>query len=125
MQLNHVTVRAHDVRAAMAFYQTLGFKLIVDAAPRYVRFEAPEGENTLSIEQSWETRVGPGPLIFLECAALDAMVRRLESVGIVFDSPPTDEPWLWREARLRDPAGNALCLYSAGPNRRFPPWRVA
>lgn len=28
---------------------------------------------------------------------------------------------LWREARLRDPAGNALCLFFAGPNRRDPP----
>ena len=25
---------------------------------------------------------------------------------------------------LRDPAGNAICLYHAGENRRFPPWRV-
>lgn len=124
MQLNHVTLRALDVRKTMAFYQSLGFRLIVDAAPRYVRFEAPEGENTLSIEQSWETRVGPGPLIFLECDRLDETVQRLEAAGIAFDSPPTDEPWLWREARLHDPAGNVLCLYSAGRNRRFPPWRL-
>src|SRR3989442_5453961 len=46
------------------------------------------------------------------------------AAGIQFDSAPTDQPWLWREARLRDPAGNSLCLYSAGPNRRHPPWRV-
>ena len=36
-----------------------------------------------------------------------------------------DQPWLWREARLRDHAGNALCLFRAGRNRREPPWRVA
>lgn len=124
MQLNHVTLRALDVRKTMEFYQTLGFRLIVDAAPGYVRFEAPTGENTLSIEQSWEPRVGPGVLVFLECEDLDATVRRLEGSGITFDSPPTNEPWLWREARLRDPAGNPLCLYSAGSNRRFPPWRI-
>ena len=28
------------------------------------------------------------------------------------------------EARLTDPAGNALCLYQAGETRRFPPWRL-
>jgi hydroxymethylpyrimidine/phosphomethylpyrimidine kinase len=33
--------------------------------------------------------------------------------------------WLWREAWLRDPAGNSICLYHAGDNRRFPPWRIA
>lgn len=124
MQLNHVTLRARDVRVTAAFYQQLGFRMIVDAAPLYVRFEAPEGESTLSIEQSLDTRLGAGPLVFLECAELDATVRRLEGAGIAFDSPPTDEPWLWREARLTDPAGNALCLYSAGRNRRFPPWRI-
>jgi hydroxymethylpyrimidine/phosphomethylpyrimidine kinase len=34
------------------------------------------------------------------------------------------QSWLWREAWLRDPAGNAVCLYHAGANRRFPPWRL-
>ena len=32
--------------------------------------------------------------------------------------------WLWREARLRDPSGNVVCLYHAGDYRRHPPWRV-
>jgi len=44
--------------------------------------------------------------------------------GVTFESGPCDQPWLWREARLRDPDGNAICLYWAGPNRRFPPWRL-
>jgi hypothetical protein len=44
--------------------------------------------------------------------------------GIAFDHPPTDQSWLWREAYLRDPDGNVLCLYHAGINRRFPPWRI-
>ena len=37
---------------------------------------------------------------------------------------PRDQPWLWREAYLRDPAGNLICLYHAGENRRNPPWRI-
>ena len=37
---------------------------------------------------------------------------------------PVEQPWLWREARLTDPAGNRLCLYQADENRRFPPWRI-
>ena len=45
-------------------------------------------------------------------------------IKVYLESLPTDRPWLWREARLRDPAGNALCLFFAGPNRRDPPWRV-
>ena len=37
---------------------------------------------------------------------------------------PVDQDWLWREARLADPSGNIICIYHAGENRRFPPWRI-
>ena len=77
-----------------------------------------------SVEQTAELGSGAAPLVYLECTDLDGTVERLVSEGVHFDSPPTDQPWLWREARLRDPAGNALCLFHAGPNRRNPPWRV-
>ena len=124
MDLNQVTLPALDVAEARAFYETLGFRLIVEALPRYVRFTAPEGESTLSVEQVAVLGSGPGPVTFLECTRLDETVARLRAAGISFDSLPTDQPWLWREARLKDPAGNRLCLYSAGPNRRSPPWKV-
>jgi hypothetical protein len=35
-----------------------------------------------------------------------------------------DSAGLWREAHLRDPAGNRVCLFHAGENRCNPPWRV-
>jgi catechol 2,3-dioxygenase-like lactoylglutathione lyase family enzyme len=124
MNLNQVTLPAVDVAAAAAFYQQLGFHLIVDALPSYVRFECPEGESTLSLEYVAERGAGPSPVVYLECSRLDETVGQLIAVGVHFDSAPTDQPWLWREARLRDPAGNSLCLYSAGVNRRHPPWRV-
>ena len=54
----------------------------------------------------------------------EVLLRALKEQGVVFDTEPADEPWLWREARLRDPDGNVLCLYRAGVNRRNPPWRV-
>jgi predicted enzyme related to lactoylglutathione lyase len=124
MNLNQVTLPALELASAVAFYRMLGLRLIVDALPRYVRFECPDGGNTLSVEQVAELGEGPAPVIYLECEDLDNTVERLVAAGIRFDSPPTDQPWLWREARLRDPAGNALCLYRAGRNRRDPPWRI-
>ena len=125
MNLNQVTLPARELAPAVAFYRQLGLRLIVDALPRYVRFECPDGESTLSLEQVAELGTGSGPVIYLECEDLDGTVERLVGAGIRFDSPPTDQPWLWREARLRDPAGNAICLFRAGANRRNPPWRVA
>ena len=123
MNLNQVTVGCDDVETSVAFYRALGLKLIVKDV-HYARFECPDGESTLSVEQTAELGSGAAPLVYLECTDLDGTVERLVSEGVHFDSPPTDQPWLWREARLRDPAGNALCLFHAGPNRRNPPWRV-
>jgi hydroxymethylpyrimidine/phosphomethylpyrimidine kinase len=62
--------------------------------------------------------------VYFEVQDLDRRVRELADAGLVFESGPQDQPWLWREAYVRDPAGNLVCLYHAGPNRRFPPWRL-
>jgi len=122
LNLNQVTVPAHDYAASVAFYRKLGLRQIVDAPPRYARFECAGGA-TLSIHVSPGERVGDG-VIYFENSDLDVWVAALREAGVMFESLPTDEAWLWREARLRDPAGNRLCLYHAGENRRFPPWRV-
>jgi hypothetical protein len=55
---------------------------------------------------------------------LDATCRQLKDRGFIFDVPPPDQPWLWREAYLHDPDGNVICLYHAGDARRNSPWRL-
>lgn len=123
MDLNQVTLGARDVQACIDFYETLGLVLIVDSRPRYVRFECPDGGSTLSIHETAGDQPGD-TVLFFECDDLDERVAALKSSGLVFDSDPEEKRWLWREARLRDPAGNAVCLYRAGENRRNPPWRI-
>jgi len=117
---NHATLPARDHDASARFYRLLGLKEIVRAGPRYSRFES-EGGATLSIETTDHI---DAPVTFLECGDLDVTVAFLKQSGIVLDSEPTDQRWGWREARLTDPSGNAICLYQAGEMRRFPPWRV-
>ena len=124
MNLNQVTLPAVDLAASVAFYRTLGFRLIVDT-PHYARFECPEGGATFSLHVVDAVPVDSGILVYFEHEALDELVADLQSKGVMFTQEPADQRWLWREARLRDPAGNALCLYRAGENRRNPPWRVA
>ena len=124
MNLNQVTLPARDVPACIAFYLSMGFTLVVDSAPRYARFECPDGGATFSLHEVGESPGDSGALVYFECDDLDARVADLQARGIAFDQMPTDQPWLWREARLRDPAGNRLCLFHAGANRRHPPWRV-
>ena len=62
--------------------------------------------------------------IYLECDDLDQRVEQLARSGIAFEHGPRNQPWMWREARLRDPDGNIIFLYKAGEARRFPPWRM-
>jgi hydroxymethylpyrimidine/phosphomethylpyrimidine kinase len=122
MNLNQVTLPARDYDASVAFYRRLGLRQIVDSPGRYARFECPGGA-TLSIHVE-EGRQAGDALICLESDSLDAWVGRLRAAGIAFESGPEDQRWGWREAHLRDPAGNRLCLYHAGAYRRFPPWRL-
>jgi hydroxymethylpyrimidine/phosphomethylpyrimidine kinase len=118
MRLNQVTVGTTDYAASVAFYTRLGLRQIVDSPPRYARFETPGGE-TFSIHQVDE--VASTTTVYFEVDDLDAFVASLD---LPLTQAPTDQPWLWREARLRDPSGNEICVYHAGGNRRFPPWRV-
>ena len=122
MRLNQVTLPAKDLARTIAFYEALGFLLIVQNN-HYARFENPFDRSTLSLELRGDG--GDGAHVYFECEDLDARVAALKAKGIAFDSGPEDKSWLWREAWLRDPAGNRLCLYWAGENRLFPPWRIA
>jgi catechol 2,3-dioxygenase-like lactoylglutathione lyase family enzyme len=123
VQLNQVTVPTLDIPASVEFYRGLGLRLIVSSA-HYARFECPDGGSTFSIHLAEELAPNKGVVIYFECENLDAKVSELKSRGYSFAQDPRDEQWLWREARLRDPANNEICLYWAGQNRRYPPWRV-
>jgi len=123
MNLNQVTLPARDVAASAAFYRRMGFTQIVDS-PHYARFACPQGDSTFSVHQVESAVSSPGTVIYFETSTLDLEVARLKAAGFVFDQEPKDERWLWREARLTDPSGNAICLYWAGVNRKHPPWRI-
>ncbi|HEX4370563.1 MAG TPA: VOC family protein [Rhizomicrobium sp.] len=122
MKLNQVTLPAKNLDASITFYKILGFHLIVKNG-HYARLENPHDYSTLSLELREDG--GDGAHVYFECDDLDARVAALKAKDVSFDSGPEDKSWLWREAWFRDPAGNRLCLYFAGDNRRFPPWRLA
>jgi len=124
MNLNQVTIPSVNVPASLAFYQQLGLRLIVNAAPRYIRFECPNGTSTLSVHRVPTLPQGEGIQVYFECDNLDDYVMELQQKGIVFEQLPTNQPWLWREASLKDPDNNRLILFYAGKNRKNPPWRV-
>lgn len=124
MRLNQVTVGATDYAQSIAFYKRLGLRQIVDSPPHYARFELPDGDSTFSIHLVDAPSTAEFPLVYFETHGLDAEVVRLKALGVAFEADPKDQRWGWREAYVRDPAGNRICLYEAGVNRRYPPWRI-
>jgi hydroxymethylpyrimidine/phosphomethylpyrimidine kinase len=123
-RLNQVTMTVTDFPRAVDFYRKLGLRQIVHSVENgYARFETAGG-STLSIQSDPGETIAATTAIYLECDDLDERVERLARSGIAFEHGPRNQPWMWREARLRDPDGNIIFLYKAGEARRFPPWRL-
>jgi len=123
MRLNQVTVGSTNLERSEAFYRTLGLRLIVKDE-HYLRFECPNGESTLSVDLVDHVPEAEQGTVYFESDEPDADYERLRGAGTEFEHPPTDMPWRWREARLRDPDGHRLCIFRAGENRKNPPWRL-
>ena len=124
MNLNQVTLFSEKPVETVEFFETLGLRRIVDSLPRYARLECPDGESTLSVNIADKVTASNEVVLYFECDDLDERVAQLKNAGLAFDEDPTDRTWLWRQAYLKDPNGNRICLYKAGENRKNPPWRV-
>jgi len=123
LRLNQVTVTGKDYAKMVDFYRRLGLKQIIDSPENmYARFEA--GAATFSVQCDPEAEIGETVAVYFECDDLDERVEHLARSGIPFEHGPRNQPWEWREARLRDPSGNTVFMYRAGEARRFPPWRM-
>ncbi len=123
MDMNQVTVEVRDFSEGIEFYTKIGLRLIVSERGEYARFELPSGSSTFSFHVS-DQPLESNTMLYFEVDDVDQRYEELLGAGIIFDSPPTDQSWKWREARFSDPTGNKLCLFHAGLNRRFPPWRI-
>ena len=124
MDLNQITIPSLDVEKAIVFYEKLGLQLIVNATPKYARFQCPDGTATFSIHKVEKLPTGEGISIYFEDDNLDSLVKNLLEKGVEFDELPSDRTWLWREARLRDLDNNKIILFFGGDNRKNPPWRI-
>jgi hydroxymethylpyrimidine/phosphomethylpyrimidine kinase len=123
LRLNQVTVTGTQYDRSVEFYRKIGLKQIVDNPPDYARFETAGGA-TFSVQIDPDERIIATTAVYLECDDLDERVEQLARSGLAFEHGPRNQPWMWREARLRDPDGNIIFFYKAGEARRFPPWRI-
>ncbi len=124
LNLNQITVQVLDVEKSIAFYEKLGLRLIVKNLPSYARFECEAGDTTFSLHQTSEIKNETGAWIYFETENLQETINNLLAQGIFFEEMPTEQTWLWTEARLKDLDNNQIIIYHAGANRKNPPWRV-
>ena len=128
MNLHQVTIYTEKTHEPVEFFEKLGLRRIVDSLPRYARLECPDGEATLSVCEFGEltpVAAANNVVLYFECDDVDAEYERLTALGLKFTEPPTDRPWLWRQCYLNEPNGNHICLFTAGDNRKNPPWRLS
>ena len=92
MNLNQVTIPSLDVEKSTELYKVLGLHLIVNAIPKYVRFECPDGDATFSIHEVEKISKESGITIYFEDDNLDEWVNQLQKKGIVFTQLPEDKP---------------------------------
>ncbi|MGJ8662100.1 MAG: VOC family protein [Marinicella sp.] len=123
MNLNQVTIKSKNVSQSLKFYQKLGLRLIVDSSPRYVRLECPNGDSTFSISRA-ETVNDTSTVLYFEVQDVNEIYSNLSKQGVQFTSKPKNQNWLWYESGLQDPDGHPLIIFSAGKNRKNPPWKV-
>ena len=95
MKLNQVTLPSSDIERSVEFFTALGFTQIVDA-PHYARFECGSEGPSFSVHFVDRVPDGAGTVVYFETEDVDAEVARLQS----------------------------LCIYHAGRNRLYPPWRM-
>jgi catechol 2,3-dioxygenase-like lactoylglutathione lyase family enzyme len=124
MNLNQVTISSLDVEKSTLFYKKMGLRLIVDALPRYVRFECPTGDSTFSIHRVENLSDGQNITLYFEVDRLSDTVSSLKEKGITFNTEILEQPWLWNEVYLNDPDGHTIIMYHAEKNRKNPPWRI-
>jgi catechol 2,3-dioxygenase-like lactoylglutathione lyase family enzyme len=114
------SVPVSDPERARNFYvDVLGLELVreMQMAPdqRWVQVR-PRGAETSMTLVTWFPSMPAGSLtgLVLETDDLDAEVRRLAELGVVFDDEVSEQPW-GRSIVLADPDGNRLILQTTTP----------
>ncbi|MCD4535947.1 VOC family protein [Nocardioides sp. cx-169] len=117
-----VALRVHDVSAAAALYEELGFvqigtvpdpsglvlMAILRRGPLQLLVDALEGIPFPETERERLTKAGPrglGVVIGVEVADVDEMARRCEVAGCVITAGPESAPWGERYVEVEDPYG--------------------
>lgn len=112
-KLSYLQIPAQDVEATATFYaKVFGWKLSGSSSHR--SFTDASGELLGAFVPGREISRQAGLLPYVYVDGIDAAVARIEAAGGTMQAQPYAEGKLW-VATFRDPAGNLMGIWTAGP----------
>lgn len=110
-QFSHLFIHVKSLQDSRAFYvDTLGLQVLLEE-PGYLRIGGGGGFH-VGMEEMPEAVEAQGIEIEVRVPDVDEVFDRLSALGIAFETPPEDMPWGARHARLRDPSGHRLSIFT-------------
>jgi catechol 2,3-dioxygenase-like lactoylglutathione lyase family enzyme len=105
-----VTVFVEDPGRLRDWYTGKLGLTVSSETPRFVQLADASGRPCVAFHVG-EPIGHPGQIqLHFEVDDVDAEYERLRGDGLTFDEGPTDKPWGWRVASVRDPAGHTVEL---------------
>lgn len=117
-QVKFVGIPTRDQERALKFWtDQIGFKVLTDQAmgpQRWIEMQVPGAQTrvVLFTPEGHDDRVGTFFNGAFGCDDVDYTYAKLMEKGVVFDAPPTKQPW-GTFAKFRDPDGNTFVLSSS------------
>jgi catechol 2,3-dioxygenase-like lactoylglutathione lyase family enzyme len=108
-QINAVTLATADMRAAVAFYEAMGFETLnggADAA--FTSFRVGDGFLNLQLDPEFTRAADVWGRVIFYVNDVDETYSRALDAGLAPETPPADAPWGERYFHLRDRDGHEL-----------------
>jgi len=115
--INAVTLVTADMARSFAFYDALGFDVVVggpDAS--FTTYRAGDGFLNLQLDREHAPVGGIWGRVIFWVADVDAMHARARDHGFAPETVPADAPWGERYFHLRDPDGHELSFARPVPS---------
>jgi catechol 2,3-dioxygenase-like lactoylglutathione lyase family enzyme len=107
--ISAVTLVTADMAPAVAFYESLGFRLVVGgASAAFTMFRVGVGYLNLQFDPEAPARREVWGRIVFWVDDVDAMHRRVLAAGFRPEMAPADAPWGERYFHVRDPDGHEV-----------------
>ncbi len=110
MRFSLVTLFVEDPVAIVDWYTRHLGVTVVERTERFVRLADSTGRPCVAFHIGEPVGRADQVQLHFEVDDVDAEYERLRDARLEFDEGPTDKPWGWRVASLRDPAGHTVEL---------------